>query len=80
MQFISTLWVFKGNDMDAVFVKHGIDVKESRITEWAYVCMEGVHFREHNPKRSNHDSRYDEVEGEDNDSLIDSKLKIYIDT
>jgi hypothetical protein len=66
--------VFKGNDMDAVFVQHEIDVKEISITEWAYILMEGFHFCEHNAKHSNHGSRYGEVEGDEHDSSIDSQL------
>jgi hypothetical protein len=60
--------------MDTVLVQREIDVNESIITEWAYLFMEGVHFCEHNVKRSNHVSHYGEVEGDDDDSSIDSQL------
>jgi hypothetical protein len=69
-----TLWMFKGNETDTVFVQREIDANESSIKECAYVFMEGVHFREHNDKRSNYVSCYGEVEGDDDDSSIDSQL------
>jgi hypothetical protein len=66
--------------MDIVFVQQKIDVKERSITLWEYVFIEGVHSREHKAKRSNHVSRYGEVEGDDDDSSIDSQFQSYINT
>jgi hypothetical protein len=60
--------------MDTVFVQGDIDFKESSVTEWAYVFMEGVHVSEHNAKRFNNVSRYGELEGVDDDSSIDSQF------
>jgi hypothetical protein len=66
--------VFKGNKMDAFSILLEIYVKQSSITEWAYVFTEGVRFLEHNANHSNHISRYGEVEGDDDNLSIDSQF------
>jgi hypothetical protein len=66
--------VLKGKKMCTFFVQREIDVKESSITEWAYVFMEGVHVRERDAKHSNHVIHYGEVEGQDDNSSIDPQL------